>query len=162
DFFSTCALCHRLSDGQHPCPAELEHEACVRCLTSAIDWAPARIDQELRRREHRFRRELELARARLAISETQREYLARVPLLTLPLPYPVLPAPRPSPPRIPSSGLRIVSWGGLDPGKGMETLIRAADSLPHAERVSVDHFGRVLDPEFGRTLDRLATRIRWR
>jgi glycosyltransferase involved in cell wall biosynthesis len=169
DFFSTCALCHRLSDGEHPCAAELEHDVCVRCLGKVIDWAPVRIDRELLRREQRFRRELELAQARVAISETQREYLARVPLLerlelvTLPLPRPSLPAVESrAAPRDPGCDLRIVSWGGLDPGKGMETLIRAADSLAHAERVSVDHFGRVLDESFRGRLDVLATRVRWR
>ncbi len=167
DFLCTCPLFFRLPDHATPCAPELSRDACVGCLHRVSGEAPATLNAALERREDRFRTELEKASAVLALSATQREFLARVPrfagleIRTVPLPSPVRFAA--SADRLFPAGhgvLRVVSWGGLDPGKGMRTLVEAVEHLPQPERVFVDHFGRVLDPSFRDRLQQTARRHR--
>ncbi len=168
DLFSTCPLFFRLPDDANLCPADLPRETCVRCIGRFL--APAStVEEGFRRRDARFRRELDLARAVLALSEPEREFLAAVPWLagvpfrTVPLPPPPLDVGRVEPtPRDPAFDLRIVSWGGLVPGKGLHVLVEACEGLDRAERVSIDHHGRILDDAYRERLLAAARRARLR
>jgi glycosyltransferase involved in cell wall biosynthesis len=58
--------------------------------------------------------------------------------------------------------LRLVSWGSLVRGKGLHVAVQAAELLGSPQRVSIDHFGRVLDSVHARDLQQLARRVRLR
>ncbi|MCI0589405.1 MAG: glycosyltransferase [Planctomycetes bacterium] len=168
DLFSTCPLFFRLPDDANLCPADLPRETCVRCIGRFLSPLSA-VEEGFLRRDARFRRELDLARAVLAISETEREFLAAVPWLagvpfrTLPLPPPPLDVGRVEPtPRDPAFDLRLVSWGGLVQGKGLHVLVEACEGLDRAERVSIDHHGRILDEGYRERLLAAARRARLR
>ena len=156
DLFATCPLFFRLPPGSLDlCPPDQPLSACARCVADVggldIDTATA----GFRRRIERFRDELDRAGAVLTLSVEQQRYMSRIPALeglnieALPLPPATIPA------RIDrdelrerDDGLRIVSWGGLVPGKGMGTLVAACASMQRRERVSVHHYGRILDQAF--------------
>ncbi len=168
DLFSTCPLFFRLPDDVNPCPADLPRETCVRCIGRYLS-PPSAVEAGFRRRDARFRRELSLARAVLALSETEREFLAAVPWLAG-VPFRALPLPRPAldleglerPLREPGFDLRLVSWGGLVPGKGLHLLVEACEGLDRVERVSIDHFGRILDEAYRHRLLAAPRRVRLR
>jgi glycosyltransferase involved in cell wall biosynthesis len=166
DLFSTCPLFFRLPDDVNPCPPELPRETCVRCIGRFMG-PPEAVEAGFRRRDARFRRELDLAKTVLALSETERDFLAAIPWLAgvpfrvLPLPRPTLPPrPRSEPSRDPAFDLRLVSWGGFVPGKGLHVLVEACEGLARPERVSIDHFGRILDEGYRGRLLAQARRVR--
>ncbi|MGH7150204.1 MAG: glycosyltransferase [Planctomycetota bacterium] len=168
DLFSTCPLFFRLPDDVNLCPADLPRATCVRCIGRFLS-PPSAVESGFRTRDARFRRELDLARAVLALSETEREFLSAVPWLAgvpfrvLPLPRPTLAAkPGPGSNRDPAFDLRLVSWGGLVPGKGLHLLVDACEGLDRAERVSIDHFGRILDEPYRDRLVASSRRARLR
>jgi glycosyltransferase involved in cell wall biosynthesis len=79
--------------------------------------------------------------------------MRRVPLLRgIDMEVAPPPAPRVPPPEArwqPGTSLRLVSWGGLVPGKGLHVLVDAAEGLVEAERVAIEHFGHALDDGYG-------------
>jgi glycosyltransferase involved in cell wall biosynthesis len=166
DFFATCPLFFRLPDDATPCAAELARETCVRCLGRLIGDAPAAVHGHLGARELRYRSELALAGAVLALSEPQAAYLARIPWLAgitfhaLPIPAPRIEAAGVPGRRAAGGPLRLLSFGGLVPAKGLHTLVDACEGMVAAERVSIDHFGRILDEGYRGELAGRARRVR--
>jgi glycosyltransferase involved in cell wall biosynthesis len=166
DLYATCPLFFRAPEPGVLCAPELPRDECVRCIGRHLALPQPHVDGLLHQRETAIRGELLAANAVLALSGPQREFLARVPLLdgvpvrALPLPRPDVPAPaaRWQPPA--DGGLRLVTWGGLVPGKGLHVLVEACERLPDAARIAIDHYGKVLDDGYRQRLLQAARRVR--
>lgn len=158
DYFTTCPFFFRLPDLKNPCAPDLPREVCVRCVGRIAGDAPAVLDSALRRREEHFANELRSARAAIVLSEAQGALLSAYPPF-VGIDFDVLPLPGPDPvPHWPATEgaagaerdgpLRIVSWGGLEPGKGLQTVVDACRRLERPRAVELHHHGRTLDEEF--------------
>jgi glycosyltransferase involved in cell wall biosynthesis len=167
DLYASCPLFFRVPVPGTLCAPDLPRAECVRCVGRLLPLPGPQIEAALLEREQGFRAELAAAHAVLALSSAQRDllvqvpWLAGIPIRVLPLPCPAVPAPAVAwqPPA--DGALRIVTWGGLVPAKGLHVLLDACERLPAAERVTLDHFGRVLDDEYAASLRRSARRVRF-
>ena len=155
DFFSCCPLFFRLPDDVTPCPPDLDPEVCVRCLASAYVAPEPMVRAAFPRRETQLREELAAAGAVTVLSRAQLDYMRAmpifdgVPLQVLSYPSPVLGEPAAAAsPRTGDVDLRLVSWGGLVPGKGFGVLVEACERLRAPDRIELHHFGTVLDEDY--------------
>jgi glycosyltransferase involved in cell wall biosynthesis len=167
DLFVTCPLFFRLPDAAAVCAPDLPVATCGRCLARLVPHGEDILGQQVAVRHELFARELTRAQAVLALSVPQQQFLQQVPWLpvavrALPLPAPPVPLPRIGWKPRPDGRLRLVNWGGLVPGKGLRTLVAAAESLPGPADIAIDHFGRVLDEAHAAELRSLAQRTRLR
>jgi len=167
DYYATCPLFHRLPGSRIPCRPDEPRDTCIRCLKTRFLVSDSDLNHALDQRVARFRSELDHANAILALSGPEKTYLDRIPWLenlliqVLPLPRPELPAMEP-PLRTPRPGgqIRLVSWGGLDPGKGLDIAVKACEVTSRPGRFSLDHFGRILDEDFRKSLTAMAVTMR--
>jgi len=115
----------------------------------------------LEQRQRRFRAELECAGACIALSQDQMQLLSELGLFdgieidVLPLPPPVMPDLVSIPVIEAQARFSIVSWGGLVRGKGMHVLLEACQLVPEPAKVSVHHYGRILDEAYAQELREL-------
>jgi glycosyltransferase involved in cell wall biosynthesis len=167
DLYTSCPLFFRAPEPGVLCPPDLPRSTCARCVGRWLALPAARLEAALAEREDGFRAELLAADAVLALSGAQRDllvqvpWLAGIPLRVLPLPRPEVPAAAVAWRPADDGGLRIASWGGLVPGKGLHVLLDACERLPFAERVTLDHYGRALDADYGARLAQSARRVRF-
>ena len=153
DLFAVCPLFFRLREERELCAPDVDLATCTQCVADASGQVPDVLRAPMERRAARFRRELEHAAVRLALSSSQAAYLRRVPLLDgLEVETPGFPtvdlepnAPRTDEDR--NGPLAIATWGGLVRGKGLHVLLDAARRLP-AGSVELHHHGRILDAAY--------------
>lgn len=152
DYFATCPFFHRLPTSLDLCDAAIDRSVCVDCVSTSMHFEQKNVDPVFSAREIAYRDELRAADRILALSESSRDYLARVTslaefsILAVPLPLPEMPTVAPSiVRRTPGIDLEIASFGGLVPGKGFHVILGAIASLAEPRRVRVVHYGRVLD-----------------
>ncbi len=164
DFHVTCPRFFRLPDLRTPCAPSVETDVCVQCLVEAFGAPEAMVRPAFIRRRAAMRAELAAARAVIVLSNAQARYMREIPLFH-DVALDVVPYPAPSlgvEPRNPSprndTKFRIVSWGGLDPGKGFALLVDACQRVRDAERVELHHFGTIHDPGYRDALIASATR----
>jgi glycosyltransferase involved in cell wall biosynthesis len=164
DYFAICPWFFRMRNDEI-CRQDVSHETCTDCVSSVTHDPPSIIEVALRERNGILGDELHRAAARLTLSEDQTSYLRHVPAMQdleiepILLPQPDLePTTRYQPAA--DGRLRIVSWGGLVPGKGMLVLVRACEALAEPERVEVHHYGRAIDAAHAAELGRVAKRTR--
>lgn len=168
DYFSTCPRFHRVRDATRRCAAETPLDECIDCVGTLLEAPADYLAARFGERRGTFRHEFNLAHAVLTLSDWQTDYLGRIPELhgctfqTLPPPSPL---PNPAsfahpPTRAPGDPVRLVSWGGLDPGKGLDDLVAACEQSDHAARFEIHHHGRVLDPAYAERLASLARTTR--
>jgi glycosyltransferase involved in cell wall biosynthesis len=162
DFFTSCFLVHRVAPGAGFCEADLPFEACVACGVRQTGFSAFEVERVLRARNASLRAEVLAAHAVLALSRAQLLDLNRMKILqgarirVLPVPRRVLePVPDASPK---PGGLRLMSWGGLVPGKGLHLLVEAAELLAGDMPVRVDHLGRIIDETYAASLRGTARR----
>ncbi len=164
DYFSTCPFFFRMRNGEI-CAAEIPFDTCVECVASEIDAPTGTVESRLGERNRLLRAELEMASARLTLSDDQTRYLQQVPALQglefqrLLLPETDL-QPQGSHETLSGGRLRIASWGTLVPGKGMLTLVQACEALAEPERVEVHHHGRQVDAGYVGELTQTARKAR--
>ncbi|MBL8839988.1 MAG: glycosyltransferase [Planctomycetes bacterium] len=166
DLWASCPLFFRLPDHRDLCPTARTVDECARCVARLVA-APhqALLDRFAQRRE-RLAEELRLAGIVLALSLEQRDWLRELlgpvseRLVAAPLPAPRVASP---PPRRERAGsprrLVVATWGALDPGKGLGTLVEAAERLPDPARVAIHHHGRLLDAAERAAVERAARRV---
>jgi len=159
DFTTTCLIGFRAPGaGSAFCDLLPNYPDCVPCAASIGPGVPLAPPEEFQTLRDDLRNELELARARIAISGAQREKLARyhgipgsrfevVPLAPVAELRRGAPAPEPPP-------LRVASWGMQMERKGAHVLIEAAAKV--GDRVEVEIFGRFDDPKYERRCRELA------
>ena len=164
DLWTSCPLFFRLKDPAEPCAGDTSRAECARCVGRFRGETAEVLEHGFGERESLVRSELTGASAVLCVSASQREVLREVPWLAdlefsvLPLPPPASPPARDrSWPEAPER-LRIATWGGLDPGKGLATLVEALETSAHAERFQLQHHGRVLDEELAQRMRARAQR----
>lgn len=145
DFVTTCLIGFRAPDaGRNFCDIIPNYKDCVECASTVSPGVPLAPPAEFELLRKDFLNELRLARARCAISETQREKLAKYHQLpadffhVVPLaPVVDLPAGAPAPEPPP---LRIATWGMQMERKGAHVLIEAVRECRGI--VELDIFGR--------------------
>lgn len=154
DYHVTCPRFFRLPDLKTACPLETPVETCIHCVATAFGAPPDLVREAYGRRQAAIGAELRRAHARIALSRSQAEFFRGHPLfaglevLAIPYPSPTVEA-EPCPPGRGDDGvLRVVSWGGLDPGKGFEVVVDAAQRVRHPERIALHHHGTILDPRY--------------
>ncbi|MEE2888290.1 MAG: glycosyltransferase [Planctomycetota bacterium] len=161
DFHAICPWSFRMRDDKI-CATDVARETCIECVAERIGDSRSDVKIILREREGVFRTELEHAGALLTLSASQMRYLQQVPSLSG-LEFKLLSLPRPELRPHPSCRregdiLRIVSWGGLVAGKGMQVLLDACELL--SEPVELHHYGRVIDFDFSERLRGTARQTR--
>jgi len=166
DFVSTCLIGFRAPGaGERFCDLLPAYDDCVPCASTVAPTVPRAAREEFELLRADLANELHLARARFALTQGQRDRLARfhgiaataidvAPLATVvDLPR-GMPAPEPPP-------LRAATWGVQMERKGAHVLIEAARRLPQGA-VEVDLFGRFDDPGYERRCRALAQGLRVR
>jgi len=152
DFWATCPLFFRLPDHRELCPTARTLDECARCVARLVAADHDDLVARFERRRARIADELAQADAVVALSEEQRAWLtellgpAGARVETVPLPAPAVPRiDRPGRAARDPARLAVASWGALDPGKGLRTVVAAAERLADPARVTIHHHGRVLD-----------------
>ncbi len=159
DLYVTCPLFFRVR-GTTLCAPEQAWSACDECIASLVppEVVP-RVAGGLNAWRGDLREELRAADLLLALSRSQAGFLAHTPgLHDLQLRVVDLPPPDersiprlPSRPEVPGGEpLRIVTWGGLVRGKGLDLLRIAAGRMTGP--IEIHHFGRCLDAELADSL----------
>ena len=157
DLYVSCPLFFRLPDLRNLCAPETDRATCIGCLSRATDSDPTFLDPIFTEWRASLRAELDSASAITVLSHSQRRFLEAVPglegltLEVLPYPSPVVAAATTSP-ALPDRPLRLVSWGGLAPGKGLHTVVEAAALLADPRSVEIHHYGTILDEAYRDTL----------
>jgi len=136
DLWTTCARFFRLPAGGVQCPEGEPRGACVTCVNDALQTDPAAVAQGLEERARLIVEELDLAAACTAPSRTAADYVRRcvpytgdVRVIPHGLLQPVPAAHRVAAPDA-SRPLRVGTFGGLVPEKGVRELVQAVCALP--------------------------------
>ncbi len=166
DYYITCPMFFRVRDGQTVCAPDTPMHTCSECVAERYAVSAAFARHALHVRGAMLRGECRRAGRVLVLSDAQRDHLGAIAGFggvacdVLPLPRPAVHA-RPAPPDSDAGGpIRIVTWGGLDRGKGLATVVAACEGLRTPERVVVEHYGRVLDEALRAELSAAARRAR--
>jgi phosphatidylinositol alpha-mannosyltransferase len=157
DLHTICPLHFRLREEAELCAPDVAPTTCVACLSQATGASTEQLAPTFERRSAGFAADLRAAGVCLALSQSQLDYLRRVPLLAdVELrsigfaAAPDLPG-EPLPLQLPDLPLQIHTWGGLVRGKGLPLLLEAVRRLP-PESVEVHHHGGQLDAGLAREL----------
>jgi glycosyltransferase involved in cell wall biosynthesis len=166
DYYPTCPLFFRMTEDLTFCPPDVDDVTCALHVKLHIDAPIPELTAGLARRRDCFRKELEQAAAVVAISEAQASVLRRIPwvrdlnLRCVPLaPPPVLRAMA-QPPSTNGAQLRIVTVGGLVPGKGFHVLVEACALLRNPELIEIYHFGAAPMEDYRRSIEARKDRVR--
>lgn len=168
DLWSTCLITFRVRvDTQRFCDERLGPEPCLSCakvmrpLTPWVDRPE--LEQRLSEHHDHLRREVDLARVRIAACRSHAEFVARH-LDHRPDEFDLLPPgvdleltrrPAPEPPG-PGSPLRLGAWGHLVPLKGADVILEAVRRLADPRAVRVEFAGGEYDAPFAERLRALA------
>lgn len=156
DFFAVCPQFFRLR-GTELCLPDVELATCTACVAELAGLAPEALAPAMAAWSRAMPAELQAASRVLALSRAHRDMLCAIPRLAgiridvIDLPPPPC-QPSPIQPYAVHGPMRLVTWGGLVPGKGLALLIDACARLPFA--VEVHHYGRIVDAEFAERLQR--------
>lgn len=163
DFFSICPRLFRMRDGRI-CAPDVSRDTCVECVAPMVEAPREVVDATLVDWYAAHTAEMRAADPILTLSRDQADYLQQVPQLRgiefRPVDLPTVEL-SPSTTYAGRDGgrLRIVTWGGLVPGKGLDVLVRACERLDNPHEISVHHFGRVIDESYATAVRGLAQRI---
>ena len=159
DLWVTCARYFRLPPPEFTCPRDADRTTCVACLDHALHHGPAVVGPLLAARDAAVRADVAVAAACTAPSRAAAQFVRDClpfsgPIEVVPhgLLQPVPTAERATPAR-PGEPLRIGTFGGLVPEKGVQELVAAAAGLPCELHLA----GGGLDPAFRAQLEALAT-----
>ncbi len=163
DLFTTCALFFRLREDRELCSPELPAETCAACVAKSAGMPMESLVAAIPERMRRYRAELDAAHAIATLSRAQADYLAQVPELAgLDLSFssfPTLEGIEPLERKPARTGpLRVATWGGLVPGKGLHLLAEAASKLPSGS-LELHHHGPVLDEDYASAVRALAGEV---
>jgi glycosyltransferase involved in cell wall biosynthesis len=136
DLWTTCARFFRLPAGGVSCPDGQQRDACVTCVNDALQTDVAAVASGLETRARLVAEELRAAAACTAPSKTAADFVRRcvpyagdVAVIPHGLLQPVPAAHRVAPPD-PTRPLRVGTFGGLVPEKGVRDLVEAVCALP--------------------------------
>ena len=136
DLWITCARFFRLPVGGVSCPEGAERSACVTCVGEALGAGGPTVAQGLAERDRLVRTELETAAACTAPSKTAADYVrvctpydGEVEIIPHGLLRTVAAGDRVAAPD-PSRPLRVGTFGGLVPEKGVMELVEGLRGLP--------------------------------
>lgn len=158
DYFAVCPMFFRLR-GTDWCASDVEAATCVACIAEATSLPAAQIAEPFAAWSAEMLAELRAADRVLALSRAQAEQLARIPRLAgLPIEVVDLAPPATGAPvalrsddaAVAAGALRVATWGGLVPGKGLELLLEACARLAFA--AEVHHFGAMPDADYAARL----------
>ena len=136
DLWVTCARFFRIPAGGVRCPDGADRAPCVICVNDALQTDPAAVEQALAERDRLLREELAAATACTAPSRTAAAFVQRcVPFdrgIEV-IPHGLLnPVPVDHRAAAPAAGeqLRVGTFGGLVPEKGIRELVEACRAQP--------------------------------
>ena len=136
DLWVTCARYFRLPPPAFTCPRDADRTNCVACLDHDLNLGPAVVGPLLAARDAAVRADVSLATFCTAPSRAAAQFVHDClpfagPIEVVPhgLLHPVPTAERALPPRS-GERLRIGTFGGLVPEKGVYELVAAAAGLP--------------------------------
>ncbi len=136
DLYVTCSRYFRVPVGGVACPVGADRTPCVTCVNDALHMDPGHVAAALAERDRLLRAEVALAAACTAPSATAAAFVRDClpysgPIEVIPhgLLRPVASTERASPPA-PGELLRVGTFGGLVPEKGVLELIDAVAELP--------------------------------
>lgn len=167
DLWSTCLLTFRVRpDTRSFCDADMAPDPCLDCagvLRPRTPWVEREeAERRFARRTEDLRRELELARVRIAACDSHATTIRRhlcVPDAQMDLLPPGVDVQltRREPLPLPGAGepLRIGAWGHLAPLKGADVLLEAIRRLPDPRAVRLELAGGEVDPAFAARLREL-------
>ncbi len=160
DLWTTCARFFRVPYGGVQCPSGTDRGPCVICVNDALQIDPAAVALGLRERDRVLRAEVAMLHAATAPSRSAAAFVRdclpmQAPIEVIPhgLLRPVPAAHRAAPPT-PGQPLRIGTFGGVVPEKGVRELVEALRGLP----VEVHVAGPGYDEAFEEQLRGLAAR----
>ncbi|MBL8726863.1 MAG: glycosyltransferase [Planctomycetes bacterium] len=154
DLWITCARYFRLPHGGVTCPTGTDRAACVVCVNDALQTDPAFVGQALAERDRVLREEVAKVSICTAPSATAARFVREclpyggdIEVIPHGLLRPVAAADR-APAPVPGERLRIGTFGGLVPEKGVLELVEAVAGLD----VELWLVGRLHDATFRRLL----------
>jgi glycosyltransferase involved in cell wall biosynthesis len=160
DLWTTCARFFRVPHGGVQCPTGTDRTPCVVCVNDALQTAPEVVAAGLQERDRLLRAETALLHAATAPSRSAAAFVRDclpydAPIEVIPhgLLRPV-PADERAAPPAGGERLRIGTFGGIVPEKGVRDLVAAAAGLGCELRVA----GPVYDQAFDAELQALAAR----
>jgi len=169
DLYATCPRSFRMPDHRHLCASDATLAECAACVAPdagvpADDSAGlGTLEARLAARRERFARELSAADLVVLLSAAQRELLASVPgfprlehVAVLPIGISGAPAVRKACGFAGSGRLRVASWAGYDPRKGLHDLVRAVGESPRRDALALTLYGRPGEPAYMDELRALA------
>jgi glycosyltransferase involved in cell wall biosynthesis len=163
DLWATCARSFRMPDARTFCAPAVRLSDCARCVQADVGGMElGALEELLAGRFAAFQAELGAASRVLAISTAQKAFLAAIDGFGFSA-MDVLPLGIPRERFGPASGwrpvpgrLRVANWAGLDPRKGVHTLLEAVARSDAREALEVNLYGRAGDPAYMEELERLA------
>jgi glycosyltransferase involved in cell wall biosynthesis len=165
DLFVTCPRSFRMPDHRHLCPVGAGRAECAACLEAELAQLPVELRAPMvAARRAEFEGELASAATVLAVSDAAARLLRDLGVASdvLPLGFDepdAVPPPRPAADGV----LRIVTWGGVDPRKGLHVLLEAIAGSRLRDAVELHVHGRRGEPGYQRELDAAARgcRVTW-
>jgi glycosyltransferase involved in cell wall biosynthesis len=162
DLWATCARFFRLPKGDVTCPTDTNRTACVTCVGATLPMDAMMIAQGLLRRDQLVTAELAAANICTAPSQTAARAVASSLPITAEIevvPHGLLrEIPSEHAAELPAAGpLRIGTFGGLVPEKGVRELVEACVSVVTAGHACELHLsGPWYDDRFAEQLRQLA------
>jgi len=148
DLWVTCARYFRLPMPGITCPTGLDRSACVECVAQELQMDHDRVEHALAERDRLVRQDLALVDACTAPSVTAAAIVrecaplsADIEIIPHGLLQPVAALDRAAA-RAAGEAVRVGTFGGLGPEKGMIELIGALAGLPCEVRLAGRHYSR--------------------
>jgi glycosyltransferase involved in cell wall biosynthesis len=167
DLWVTCARYFRLPHGGVQCPQGVDRTPCVTCIDDGVRIGAASVARALAERDRVLRAEVALAAACTAPSHTAARFVSEClpyagDIVVIPhgLVRDVAAADRAAPP-LAGETLRVGTFGGLVPEKGVLELVDACVGLP----ITLHLAGRIYDGamvEHVQRREREGLRVAWR
>ncbi|MFK7743339.1 MAG: glycosyltransferase [Planctomycetota bacterium] len=166
DLWLTCARYFRVPVGGVACPDGTDREACITCIHDATLMDPARIAAGLHERDRLVREELRAARHVTAPSRTAANlvaahapYAGEIEVIPHGL-LAAVPAPQNAIAKAVDGVVRVGTFGGLVPEKGVRELVLAGAAASAFDRgrtkLELHLSGPFHDPAFEREIVQLA------
>jgi glycosyltransferase involved in cell wall biosynthesis len=160
DLWVVCARFFRVPAGGVTCPTGIDRAPCITCINDALQTDPAFVELGLAERDRLLRAELALADVCTAPSRTAARFVREClpyggPIEVVPhgLLRPV-PAEHLAPRWRAGETLRVGTFGGLVPEKGVRELVEAVAGLPCELHLT----GPFHDQAFEQSIEALAAR----
>ncbi len=164
DLYATCMRFFRMPNARELCDSRSTAEDCARCVAADLGGKSLEeITAFARERQGAFQEELRRADLVLCVSQAQKELLESLPAFefkaatALPIGIPrIEPAVRQRR-WSPGEPLELVSWGGVEPRKGLHILLKAMAATGEPGNLVLHLYGAVSSPEYRAELESLAS-----